>query len=88
MKRHNYNYVKNNIMRILIFGGNGWIGQQFVQIASTQNIVHRVAVSRVDLDHIVVLEEELDAFAPTHRISQPLIIWNNPENSLKMCATI
>ena len=27
-------------MRILIFGGNGWIGQQFVEIASKQR-VHR-----------------------------------------------
>jgi dTDP-glucose 4,6-dehydratase len=56
-------------MRILIFGGNGWIGQQFVEIASTQNTEHRVAVSRVDFDHIAVLEREIDAFAPTHVVS-------------------
>jgi dTDP-glucose 4,6-dehydratase len=56
-------------MHILIFGGNGWIGQQFVEIASKQNIEHRVAASRVDLDHIAELEQELDAFAPTHVVS-------------------
>ena len=56
-------------MRILIFGGNGWIGQQFVELASTQNTEHRVAVSRVDFDHIAVLEREIDAFAPTHVVS-------------------
>jgi dTDP-glucose 4,6-dehydratase len=56
-------------MRILIFGGNGWIGQQFVEIASTQSVEHRVAASRVDLDHMHDLEREMDAFAPTHVVS-------------------
>lgn len=66
-KRHDY--VKLEIMRMLIFGGNGWIGQQFVVIASKENVEHRVATSRVDFDHIVELEREIDAFAPTHIIS-------------------
>ena len=57
------------IMRALIFGGNGWIGQQFVEIATIQNIEHRVAVSRVDFDHMRDLEREMDEFAPTHIIS-------------------
>ena len=69
MNRHDYNHVKNKIMRILIFGGNGWIGQQFTPILSTQSIEHLVATSRVDLDHIAELEEEMDAFAPTHVVS-------------------
>jgi dTDP-glucose 4,6-dehydratase len=56
-------------MRILIFGGNGWIGQQFVEIASKENTEHCVATSRVDLDHIADLEREMDAFAPTHVVS-------------------
>lgn len=60
-------------MRILVFGGNGWIGQQFVSMlnASSVNVSleHRIAVERVDLDHIANLEEEIDAFAPTHIIS-------------------
>jgi len=56
-------------MRVLIFGGNGWIGQQFVEIASKQNIEHRVAASRVDFDHIAELEREMDEFAPTHVVS-------------------
>jgi dTDP-4-dehydrorhamnose reductase len=56
-------------MRILIFGGNGWIGQQFVEIVSGQHIEHRVAASRVDLDHIRELEDEMDAVAPTHVVS-------------------
>ena len=67
MKHHIY--IKLKFMRILIFGGNGWIGQQFVEIASKQNIEHRVAASRVDFDHIADLEQELDAFAPTHVVS-------------------
>lgn len=67
MNRHIY--IKNQIMRVLIFGGNGWIGQQFVEIASKQNIEHRIALTRVDLDRIADLEEEMDAFAPTHVIS-------------------
>ena len=61
-------------MRVLIFGGNGWIGQQFVSVLNEANeaneaLEHRIAVTRVDLDHISELEEEIDAFAPTHTIS-------------------
>ena len=59
-------------MRVLIFGGNGWIGQQFVSVlnaAADASLEHRVAASRVDLDHIRELEQELDAFAPTHVVS-------------------
>jgi dTDP-glucose 4,6-dehydratase len=60
-------------MRVLVFGGNGWIGQQFVSVlnasASLEPLDHRVAVTRADLDHIAQLEDEIDAFAPTHIIS-------------------
>ena len=56
-------------MHALIFGGNGWIGQQFVAEALKQNISHRIAVSRVDLEHMHELEQEIDAVAPTHIIS-------------------
>ena len=56
-------------MRALILGGNGWIGQQFVAEALKQNIAHQIAVSRVDLEHIHELEQEIDAVAPTHVIS-------------------
>ena len=60
-------------MRILVFGGNGWIGQQFVSVvnASSVNVSleYRIAVERVDLEHIANLGEEIDAFAPTHIIS-------------------
>ena len=72
-----------NSMRVLIFGGNGWIGQQFVSVlnasnasnesnesnASNQSLEYRIAATRVDLDHIADLEQEMDAFAPTHVIS-------------------
>ena len=37
MKHHIY--IKLKFMRILIFGGNGWIGQQFVDIASNQTMM-------------------------------------------------
>ena len=53
-------------MRILIFGGNGWIGQQFVSLLNDE---YRIAVSRVDLECISELEQEIDAFAPTHVVS-------------------
>ena len=57
-------------MRTLVFGGNGWIGQQFVSVLNAFDALdYRIAVERVDLDHIVNLEEEIDAFAPTHIIS-------------------
>jgi dTDP-glucose 4,6-dehydratase len=56
-------------MRILIFGGNGWIGQQFASVLEDASLEHRVAVTRVDLDRIADLEQEIDAFAPTHAIS-------------------
>jgi dTDP-glucose 4,6-dehydratase len=61
-------------MRVLIFGGNGWIGQQFVSVlnasnASNASLEHRIAATRVDLDRIADLEQEIDAFAPTHIIS-------------------
>ena len=61
-------------MRILIFGGNGWIGQQFMSVlnesnTSTQSLEYRIAVERVDLDRIADLEQELDAFVPTHVVS-------------------
>jgi dTDP-glucose 4,6-dehydratase len=59
-------------MRVLIFGGNGWIGQQFVSVlnaAADASLEHRVAASRVDLFHIHELEQEMDAFAPTHVVS-------------------
>ena len=56
-------------MRILIFGGNGWIGQQFVSVLSNASVEHRIALTRVDLDRIADLEEEIDAVEPTHVIS-------------------
>ena len=61
-------------MRVLIFGGNGWIGQQFVSVlnesnTSNQSLEYRIAGERVDLDHIADLEQAMDAFAPTHVIS-------------------
>jgi dTDP-glucose 4,6-dehydratase len=58
-------------MRALLFGGNGWIGQQFVSVlnASLEPLEYRVAVTRADLDRIADLEQEIDAFAPTHIIS-------------------
>jgi len=56
-------------MHVLIFGGNGWIGQQFVSVLSKASVEHRIALTRVDLDRITDLEEEIDAVEPTHVIS-------------------
>lgn len=54
-------------MKILIFGSNGWIGKQFVNILEEKKISFFCANSRVD--NIQQLTKELDNVQPTHVIS-------------------
>ena len=54
-------------MKILIFGGNGWIGAQFVEIIKKQDLKFKIGKSRVD-DEITLLNE-INEYEPTHIVS-------------------
>ena len=54
-------------MRIIIFGSNGWIGNQFVDILKKSNINFFQGKSRVDNEKDLL--EEIDSVKPTHIIS-------------------
>ena len=54
-------------MNILIYGGKGWIGQQFVDILKKQNICHVLSETRVN-NYKDIYEDLLD-YDPTHVIS-------------------
>lgn len=54
-------------MNILIYGSNGWIGQQFIEILKEKNIAYIQGVSRVDdYDNVV---QEITTNKPSHVIS-------------------
>ena len=53
-------------MKILIFGGNGWIGNQFAEILYKKNVEFKVGESRVDNEKS--LSNEIDEYEPTHII--------------------
>jgi hypothetical protein len=48
-------------MKLLVYGSKGWIGTQFMKIASNHTIAGK---SR--LDDIAAVKKELDEVAPTH----------------------
>ncbi len=54
-------------MKILIFGSNGWIGGQFVNILDNQKIEYYRSQCRAD--NIISINSELDDQKPTHVIS-------------------
>jgi dTDP-glucose 4,6-dehydratase len=54
-------------MNVLIYGSNGWIGQQFTDIMTSNKISYVCGKQRVD-DETALLSE-IDAVAPTHIIS-------------------
>lgn len=56
-----------SIMKVMIFGAKGWIGQQFVKILNESNVHYIEATSRAD-DYESV-KEEMRAVRPTHVIS-------------------
>ena len=54
-------------MKILIYGSNGWIGQQFVKILKQKNIIYVEGISRVDNFNDVL--KEITTIKPSHVIS-------------------
>lgn len=54
-------------MKILVYGSNGWIGNQFVTILRDNNIEYFCGSSRVD--NKVSLEKEICDISPSHVIS-------------------
>ena len=54
-------------MNILIYGGYGWIGQQFVEIIKNENICHVLSKTRVN-NYDDIYNDLLD-YDPTHVIS-------------------
>lgn len=54
-------------MKVLVYGGNGWIGSMVTQELLRQNIEHRVGVSRCE--NIKDLVKEIDSYEPTHIFS-------------------
>jgi dTDP-glucose 4,6-dehydratase len=51
-------------MLVLVYGGHGWIGTQFVNILKQNNISHVVGTSRIDQD-----VTEIEQVNPTHIVS-------------------
>ena len=54
-------------MLVLVFGSNGWIGQQFIDILKNNNISYMCSKSRCD--NIIDLKNEINDVNPTHIIS-------------------
>ena len=55
------------MMHILVYGANGWIGGQLVELLQTKKIPHTIGNSR--LDNVDAVEDELTQVQPTHVIS-------------------
>lgn len=54
-------------MKVLVYGSNGWIGSQFIDILKSNNIEYINGLSRVD--NINNLELEITNYNPTHIVS-------------------
>ena len=54
-------------MKVLVYGSNGWIGSQFVEILSKNNVDYICGESRVDNEDAVIAE--IDRIKPTHIVS-------------------
>ena len=55
------------MMKVLVYGSKGWIGQQFIKILNEQNIYFICGKSRID-DNINLINE-INDILPTHIIS-------------------
>ncbi len=55
------------MMKVLVYGSKGWIGQQFIKILNEQNICFSCGKSRID-DNINLINE-INDILPTHIIS-------------------
>jgi len=54
-------------MNILVYGSNGWIGKQFIQLLLNKNINFTIGLSRVN--SLEDISNELDKIKPSHVIS-------------------
>ena len=54
-------------MLVLVYGGNGWIGKQFLDILYQNKIDYLLGYSRVD--NIIEVKKELQLHQPTHIVS-------------------
>ena len=54
-------------MKILVYGSNGWIGNQFIEILNKTSIEYKNGISRAN--NLQSLVKEIESFNPTHIIS-------------------
>ena len=54
-------------MKILIYGGKGWIGSQFITLLNNKEIAYYIGECRVD--DTISVTNEIDKINPTHVIS-------------------
>lgn len=54
-------------MLVLVYGSNGWIGSQFIELFENNNIKYVIGVSRVDDNDN--LTQEIEKYNPTHVVS-------------------
>ena len=64
-----YLHLKDHMssMKILVYGGNGWIGKQFSEILTRMRIEFVMGVSRADDSDAV--SKEINQLKPTHVVS-------------------
>ena len=60
-------YNRTYIMKVLLYGAKGWIGNQFIELLKNKKILCVYGISRVDND--IMLENEIKETNPTHVIS-------------------
>lgn len=56
-------------MKILIFGGNGWIGKQFIEILENLNIEYFKSTIKINIDSEQKIIDEIKQFSPTNMVS-------------------
>ena len=54
-------------MKIIVYGTNGWIGKQFIEILKNKNMDFICGKSRVDSNTLLI--KEIEEFMPTHVVS-------------------
>ena len=55
------------MIKVLLYGGNGWIGKQFIDILNNKNILYTLGLSRVD--NIKDVTDEILQSNSTHIVS-------------------
>jgi len=57
----------NGKINVLVYGGYGWIGSQFINILKEKNIQYKIGKSRVDNNEKLI--EEINSINPSHIVS-------------------